>query len=296
MSILKIKELRKNYGKHEVLKGINLVIEEPGIYALVGPNGSGKSTFFNIISNLLKPTCGSVEILNKPNTDKDIFYYTSFLKDNKVLYEYLTGYDHMMFIKSIQKLSNQRVNEVIEKLGIKEYINKEVGKYSLGMKQHLLIAMAMLNNPKLMILDEPLNGLDPSSIINIRKLLKELSDEGAVIIISSHSLSEIDLLTDKIIFLKDGIIIEETISKSNSYKIILEKSSSNKINKLDLKDIDYTIQNDELIVNLKDKSISSILSNLIKENILFTDIAKVRIATEDRYKEIFPEEFNKEKV
>ncbi len=188
------------------------------------------------------------------------------------------------------------MNEVIEKLGIKEYINKEVGKYSLGMKQHLLIAMAMLNNPKLMILDEPLNGLDPSSIIKLRKLLKELSDEGAAIIISSHSLSEIDLLTDKIIFLKDGIIIEETISKSNSYKIILEKPSLNKINKLDLKDIDYTIQNDELIVNLKDKSISSILSNLIKENILFTDIVKERIATEDRYKEIFPEEFNKEKV
>lgn len=107
---------------------------------------------FNIISNLLNKSSGEIEVVGKKNTDESIFYETSFLKDNNVLYDYLTGYDHLNFIKLTQKLSNDRVEEVVKKLQIESYMNKKVGEYSLGMKQHLLIALAMLNKPKLMIL------------------------------------------------------------------------------------------------------------------------------------------------
>ncbi|WP_311487587.1 ABC transporter ATP-binding protein [uncultured Helcococcus sp.] len=215
MAILKVTNLTKNYGKHEVLKGINLLLEEPGIYALIGPNGSGKTTLFNTISNLLKPTSGEIEVLGKKNTDASIFYEVSFLKDNRVLYEYLSGYDHLTFIQSAQKLPKERVDEVIKKMQIGHYVHKKVGDYSLGMKQSLLIAMAMLNKPKLMILDEPLNGLDPTSVIKVRYLLKELTENGTTILISSHTLSEIDLITDNIMFLKDGRIVEEKIEIAN---------------------------------------------------------------------------------
>ena len=210
MSILKIENVTKNYGRHEVLKGVNLLLDKPGIVALVGPNGAGKSTLFNIISNLLKPTAGTIEVLGKKNTDPSIFLEASFLKDNRVLYEYLTGLDHLDFIRIAQKLPKSRVDEVIAKMNIQTYVKKKVGTYSLGMKQHLLIAMALLNKPKLLILDEPLNGLDPTSVILVRRLLKSLAAEGSVVLISSHTFSEIDQMTGNILFLKDGQIVEST--------------------------------------------------------------------------------------
>ncbi len=215
MSVLKIEKLTKKYGKHEVLKGVNLTIDGPGIYALVGPNGAGKSTLFNTIANLIQKTSGSVEILGKPNTDHSIFKEVSFLKDNTVLYDYLSGMDHLSFISRCQKLGEERSKEVINQLGLESYVNKRVKDYSLGMKQHLLIALAIMNKPKLMILDEPLNGLDPTSIIKVRKLLKDLVDNGTSILISSHTLSEIDLLADRIMFLKDGTVIEDTFGDEN---------------------------------------------------------------------------------
>ena len=213
MSILKIENVTKNYGRHEVLKGVNLLLDKPGIVALVGPNGAGKSTLFNIISNLLKPTAGTIEVLGKKNTDPSIFLEASFLKDNRVLYEYLTGLDHLDFIRIAQKLPKSRVDEVIAKMNIQTYVKRKVGTYSLGMKQHLLIAMALLNKPKLLILDEPLNGLDPTSVILVRRLLKSLAAEGSVVLISSHTLSEIDQMTGNILFLKDGQIVESTFDE-----------------------------------------------------------------------------------
>ena len=214
MSILKIENVTKNYGRHEVLKGVNLLLDKPGIVALVGPNGAGKSPLFNIISNLLKPTAGTIEVLGKKNTDPSIFLEASFLKDNRVLYEYLTGLDHLDFIRIAQKLPKSRVDEVIAKMNIQTYVKKKVGTYSLGMKQHLLIAMALLNKPKLLILDEPLNGLDPTSVILVRRLLKSLAAEGSVVLISSHTLSEIDQMTGNILFLKDGQIVESTFDEN----------------------------------------------------------------------------------
>lgn len=209
MSILHIKNLKKSYANKYVLNGVNLEIKEPGIYALIGPNGAGKSTLFNLISNLISPSEGEITVLGKSNKNPEIFYKTSFLKDNRVLYDYLSGYDHLNFIKNAQNIPASRIKEVIDKLGIESFISKKTGEYSLGMKQILLIAMAMLNKPRLMILDEPFNGLDPTAVIKVRNLFEELKENGTTILISSHTLSEIDRLTDKIMFLKDGKIIFE---------------------------------------------------------------------------------------
>lgn len=111
MYILKISDVIKSYSKHKVLDSVNINIDSPDIYALIGPNGSGKITLFNIISNLISPDSGEVHVLGKNNTDESIFYETYFLKDNIVLYDYLTGMDHIMFIKNSQKISNQKLEE-----------------------------------------------------------------------------------------------------------------------------------------------------------------------------------------
>ena len=292
MVILKVTNLTKNYGKHEVLKGINLLFEEPGIYALIGPNGSGKTTLFNTISNLLKPTSGEIEVLGKKNTDASIFYEVSFLKDNRVLYEYLSGYDHLTFIQSAQKLPKERVDEVIKKMQIGHYVHKKVGDYSLGMKQSLLIAMAMLNKPKLMILDEPLNGLDPTSVIKVRYLLKELAENGTTILISSHTLSEIDLITDNIMFLKDGRIVEEKIEVANDNIYAINVENTDNLEKI-LEGFEYKIEDNLLKVNLHEKYIFELLTKLHENQIKYLDISKVKRGTEDRYMEMFPEEIAK---
>lgn len=292
MAILKVTNLTKNYGKQEVLKGVNLLLEEPCIYALIGPNGSGKTTLFNIISNLLKPTSGEIEVVGKKNTDASIFYEVSFLKDNRVLYEYLSGYDHLTFIQSAQKLPKERVDEVIKKMQIEHYVHKKVGDYSLGMKQSLLIAMAMLNKPKLMILDEPLNGLDPTSVIKVRYLLKELAENGTTILISSHTLSELDLITDNIMFLKDGRIVEEKIEIANGNIYAINVENTDNLEKI-LEGFEYKIEDNLLKVNLHEKEIFELLTKLHENQIKYLDISKVKRGTEDRYMEMFPEEIAK---
>ena len=292
MAVLKVTNLTKNYGKQEVLKGINLLLEEPGIYALIGPNGSGKTTLFNTISNLLKPTSGEIEVVGKKNTDASIFYEVSFLKDNRVLYEYLSGYDHLTFIQSAQKLPKERVDEVIKKMQIGHYVHKKVGDYSLGMKQSLLIAMAMLNKPKLMILDEPLNGLDPTSVIKVRYLLKELAENGTTILISSHTLSEIDLITDNIMFLKDGRIVEEKIEIANGNIYAINVENTDNLEKI-LEGFEYKIEDNLLKVNLPEKDIFEFLTIFHENQIKYLDISKVKRGTEDRYMEMFPEEIAK---
>ncbi|MFM1534322.1 ABC transporter ATP-binding protein [Helcococcus ovis] len=295
MSILKLENVTKKFGKQEVLKGINMHIEKPGIYAVIGPNGAGKSTLFNVISNLLKANSGEIEVVGKKNTNSDIFFEVSFLKDNRVLYDYLTGYDHLAFIKTAQKLPKERIDEVVEKLQIAHYMNKKTGDYSLGMKQHLLIAMAMMNKPKLMILDEPLNGLDPTSVIKVRHLLKELVESGTAILISSHTLSEIDLLTDQIMFLKDGRIVEEQMDliKDNIYELSLTKESVEKLKDYQIKGLNYELNQDKMIANIGINKVSYLIEKLEDENIEFTDITKKKVGSEERYMKMFPEEMEK---
>ncbi|MGG0288244.1 ABC transporter ATP-binding protein [Peribacillus butanolivorans] len=210
--ILSVNNIHKSYGKEEVLKGISFDINNSEIVALVGPNGSGKSTLLNIINNLLPANNGKFNILGGSNKDPEVFRKISFMQDNTVLYDYLTGYDHLQFIGDLQGITKKHIFETAERIGIDGYLNKKVGHYSLGMKQHLLLAMALINQPKLMILDEPLNGLDPTSAIKVREILLELAEQGTAILLSSHNLAEIDKVTSNILFLKNGVLIHEDLS------------------------------------------------------------------------------------
>lgn len=293
MSILKVSDVHKSFGKHEVLKGVTLEMEDAGIRALVGPNGSGKTTLFNIISNLLRADIGTVEVVGLPNDNPDIFKQAVFLKDNRVLYEYMSGLDHLSFIQHVQKLPKSRIDEVVERIQIEKYVKRKVGTYSLGMKQHLLLAMAMMNNPKMMILDEPLNGLDPTSVIKVRLLLKELADQGTAVLISSHTLSEIDLLTDHIFFLKDGQIVEEHMSGESlkEYEFVLADGESvQKAEKMFAGEEKIRVLDGILHANLEHTDLQTFIQKLFAAGISFHDLRKKRLRAEDRYMAMFPEE------
>lgn len=288
--ILSVKDIHKSYGKEEVLKGVSLEIEEPQIIALIGPNGSGKSTLLNIITNLLAADSGEIRILNKHNKDPEIFREIAYMQDNSVLYDYLTGYDHLQFIGDVQGISKKRIMETAERIGNDGYLNKKVKNYSLGMKQHLLLAMAILNRPKLLILDEPLNGLDPTSAIRVRELLLNLSKNGTTILLSSHNLGEIDRVTSKILFLKNGNLIKEDISdyKQIRYEIDVEDAEKAK-NVLVEASIPADLSGKKLQIYSENASLNEIFQVFDKHQIKVLDIEKNTQGSEERYRKIFGE-------
>lgn len=292
--ILQVDKVSKSFGKESVLHNISFSIKKSQIVALVGPNGSGKSTLFNIITNLLKADKGQVSIVGKPNTDPNIFKEISFMQDNSVLYDFLTGFDHLQFIAEVQNLPKESILEVAETIGNKDYLNKKVKNYSLGMKQHLLLSMALINKPKLLLLDEPLNGLDPTSAIRIRELLIKLQQKGTTIFLSSHNLAEIDQVTSDILFLKDGRLIEENLStfEKTVYFIEMDEllASENDVKKTFPK---VSTEGNRLTFSTKDHSLHDILSYINKENIQVIDIEKKQLGSEDRYREIFDQEEQK---
>lgn len=293
--IVEVKNLNKSYGKHKVLNDLSFKIEKPQVLALIGPNGSGKSTLMNCMMNLISFDSGEIEILGKSNKNYEIFREVSFLKDNRVLYPYLTGFDHLKYICDIQKISQERIDQVIELADIGSFYKKIVSSYSLGMKQRLLLAMALCNNPKLILMDEPLNGLDTDSIFKFRDLIKNLGENNTTILISSHSLNELDYITNDILFLKDGSVIYEDIEiyKQTEYRIFLENSDDLKVLQSFLdknsENIKYQIKESEnsIIFNLKDSKINQVLSFIYKNDIKIKKILAKTYGAEDRYRKIF---------
>lgn len=223
--ILKIENVTKYYGMKCILNDISLAIDKPKIIGLVAPNGSGKTTLFNIISNLEKPNAGVITIFSNPNTETKIFNDLAYVQDNRVLYENLTAKEHLEFIATCHRREKWEIESTVNRLGMKSYLDKQVRFYSLGMKQHLLLAMVLLSRPKLLLLDEPLNGLDPSSSKLFREMMMELYTDGTTIIMSSHNLEEIEKLTTEVYFLIEGNLIHsDEIEIKQEYLYIVENS------------------------------------------------------------------------
>jgi ABC-2 type transport system ATP-binding protein len=200
-----------------VLNNINLKIPEGSIYGFLGPNGAGKTTTLRLILGLLKKQVGEIIIFNK-TFEKDrieILQSIGSLIESPSLYAHLTARENLLILQKIYDCPKERVEEVLEIVGLADTGNKKAGKFSLGMKQRLSIALALLHNPSLLILDEPTNGLDPNGIIEMRELLKKLNEVNKItIIISSHLLSEIEkLVTDIGIIHKGSILFQGTLKE-----------------------------------------------------------------------------------
>ena len=292
MLTLSVKNLSKSYGKHQVLNDVSLDIKKGGIVALVGPNGSGKSTFLNVIANIINSDSGTVVILGKPNTDESIYNDYSYMIDNTVLYSYLTGLDHLKFVCETHKLKKDSIRKAVELVGIKGFINKKVKEYSLGMKQQLLFTMAILNEPEFLVLDEPFNGLDPTVIIKVRKILMELRDKGTTIFLSSHNLAEVDQMTPHIVYVKDGKLIEEDISKYQEdvyYFNVKDLEKTLKHLEDTLEPFDSSIINvsdGELTVKTKDISLNQVLEKIHQVDEILS-MRKEVIGAEKRYVSLY---------
>lgn len=202
MSCLEISDLTKSYDKKTILNNINLTIDSGKIVGLLGENGAGKSTLMKCIVGLVKIDSGEINFKFKGKNK------LGFLIEYPAFYPNLSAFDNLKIFASLLDIKNERISEVIKEVGLYKYTDVIFDNYSLGMKQRLGLARAILANPDLLILDEPFNGLDPSGIIEIRNLLKKLTYSGKSILVSSHNLPEIEKIADEIDLLYDKRIVE----------------------------------------------------------------------------------------
>ena len=211
--IIETKNLSKIYYNNTVVDSINMHVEKGKIYGLLGKNGAGKTTTMCMLLNLAYPTSGEIYLFGK-NSKKytnEIYSNIGSIIETPGFYENLTAYENLKIISKLRKdFYPQNINLVLEMVNLENSKSKKFKDFSLGMKQRLGIAAAIMHNPELLILDEPINGLDPFGIKEIRALLKRLSHEyGITILISSHILSEIENIADVIGIMDKGILIEE---------------------------------------------------------------------------------------
>lgn len=292
--IIDVKDLKKRYKKQPILKGIDIQINTPQIVALVGPKGSGKTTLLNCLTNLLVFDEGSVSILDKKHTDPSLFYEVSYLQSNGLLYGNLTAYDHLKFICQMQQLAFSRINEVAERVGITSYLKKRVQNYSPSMKQHLLLAMSIINMPKLLLLDEPFKGLDRSSATHILNILLELYKEGTTIIFAADNLYEIDKLSHAIYLLKDGVLFKESLDELfiNQYDVTVSNFEKAK----------GILQEQSLAVELtehntfsfdeKEISFQTFIDLLNKNDVQIEKVENAKVGAKKRYIEYFERELS----
>ena len=280
--MLEVVNIEKSYGNKKILQGISFSIEKGQIKALVGPNGSGKTTLMNTMTNLLKRDGGQVLVDGKEFKDEKIFNHISFFKDEKILDENLYGMDYLNYIKNVYKRTKDDVDRVIKEIGIESFVKSKTGSYSLGMKKKLMLAMDFLPQRDIILLDEPLSGLDPTSVIKMMALIKKKAKDGQGILISSHSLNDIDEITNNILFLKDGKILEEVLENEKFIEII--PSDNEKLSSV-LKSKGFNM--DKNMISLNNSSINDILSIIIENNIEILDIKRRSKTSQERYKEIF---------
>lgn len=203
-------QLTKKYRCFTAVNDVNLRIQKGHIYGLLGPNGAGKSTVMKMLLGLVKPTRGSFQVngMTMPRDRVRILLNTGSLIEAPALYGNLTGYENLDIVRKILGLPQRSIDEALDLVRLTEYKDRLAKKYSLGMKQRLGLASAMLGNPPILILDEPTNGLDPTGMHEIRNLIRSLPKRfGSTVLISSHILSEVELMVDDVGVLNHGRLL-----------------------------------------------------------------------------------------
>ena len=248
--MISVKNLTKYYDDFQALKGISFEIKSGEIVGILGPNGAGKSTTLRILTSYLSPTSGDAIIDGKSILDKDIEIkkIIGYLPESAPLYNDMCVFDYLVYMADIQELDrtklSERLNYVVEACSLKDVISKPIGELSKGYKQRVGLAGAIIHDPKILILDEPTNGLDPNQIVEIRELIKELGKEKTVLI-STHILSEVEATCSRAIIINKGTIIADNDpkhlsvdNKISSIKLSLKTNDSfetikTKLNSLD---------------------------------------------------------------
>lgn len=207
--ILQVSNINKSFGRVRALRDVSFAVTRGTIIGLVGPNGAGKSTTMKVVTGVTAPDVGEVQVAGETVTmqQRHALVRVGALIENPGLYSYMTGWDNLKLYADVAGTSDSKINAIVSQLGLAEFINKKVKTYSWGMKQRVGVALAMVNDPDLLLLDEPLNGMDPVSVEEVKLVLREWRDAGKTILISSHTVRDLEGLVDDYIFIDRGEII-----------------------------------------------------------------------------------------
>ncbi|MCI1778970.1 MAG: ATP-binding cassette domain-containing protein [Bacteroidales bacterium] len=205
MNTIETKNLHFSYGKKQILKGMDLVVPEGSVYGLLGRNGAGKSTSLKLLLGLLPHKHGEILYWGNADYGREIFYKIGNMIETPAVYGYLSVEEHLRMFDIIFKKGPDKINAILQTCGLTEEKNKKASKLSTGLRQRLAIAIALLRDPQILILDEPTNGLDPLGIVEMRELILNLNrKEGRTILLSSHIISEIEKICTHIGILEEG--------------------------------------------------------------------------------------------
>lgn len=292
-NVLEIHNLTKKFGERIAVNNVSFAIQEGEIFGFLGANGAGKSTTIKMITGLTTITGGDVYIMNNSVKYKfeEAMEYVGTIVEIPEFYNYLTGYQNLKYFAKLSNITDKsQIDRVVSIVGLSNRINEKVGKYSLGMKQRLGVAQALLNNPKLLILDEPTNGLDANGIREFRMLLKDLAHKQKIaILISSHILGEMQNLCDTIGIIDNGILLETNRMSAIKQEVTENGSQFIKCNAPNyagkIIEQDYRIKvkicNNKVLFTADENTIAKIIIDLTKRNIAVYGAGEVDASLED---------------
>ncbi|USK35120.1 ABC transporter ATP-binding protein [Bacillus sp. F19] len=303
---LEVQSLTKKIGKKTIVDDVSFQVEKGEIFGLLGPNGAGKTTIIRMIVNLINRTGGNV-IINGHNLDdsfKEAMSEIGAIVENPEFYKYMSGLKNIRHYErmAVKDISEKRRNEVIELVGLQHAMHQKVKTYSLGMRQRLGVAQSLLHNPSVLIFDEPTNGLDPQGIREFRDYLRKLADDGISVLVSSHLLSEMQLMCDRFAIIEKGKLIHISSmhdsmeeSKEMTREVVFEVSDSSEaailIKEKGLYEGVIEANGDQLKLHL-DKEKTMVINQLLVQNgIGVYGIVSHKATLEDRFLELT----NKEK-
>lgn len=285
-NVLDVLNLCKSYGNHLVLDDISFSIRENEIVGFIGPNGAGKSTLMKCLCGLIHMDSGNVTICGhdiQSQREKALSHQASLIESPGLFFN-MTGYENLEIFASLKNVSKDKLQQMADYTRIGDYLKKPVSSYSLGMKQRLALSIALLSSPQFLMLDEPMNGLDPSGVFELRKELRKMVDEyGMSLLISSHQLNEIEKIADRIIYIENGKIKEvEKQEQTITYQIRVNKIiTDHQFRKLSDFLYEFSIQNQN--------ELSVYLHKLEREGVQLLDITNTSDDLENMYTRIYGE-------
>ncbi|WP_434303869.1 ABC transporter ATP-binding protein [Clostridium botulinum] len=299
MEVLQVENIHKKIGKREIIKDVSFSVKEGEIFGFLGPNGAGKTTTIRMMVGLIAPTKGRIKIMGHDIQKERIkaLKNVGCIVENPDMYNDLTGMQNLKYYADLYgDITKERINEVAELVGLKDRINDKVKKYSLGMKQRLGLGQAILSNPKLLILDEPTNGLDPIGMHEFREIVKDIAKKNnSAVFISSHILSEIEQMCDHFAIINKGSIKTIQAVSEESSNIERLKISTNEIKKI--QDVfsklnfvrNINVEQDSIVVEISPKNFSEIIKEIGKNDVNIDDICKVESNLENKFMKILEE-------
>ena len=294
-TVLEIKGLTKKFGSFTAVNNVTFSVEKGNVYGLLGPNGSGKSTTLGMILNILNPTAGSWKWFGQTPTNDSLKKIGAIIESPK-FYPYLSAEKNLEIVADIKEVPYSKIDEKLELVGLLNRKKDKFEQYSLGMKQRLAIAAALLNDPEVLILDEPTNGLDPQGIIQIRELIQKIASFGTTIILASHLLDEVEKVCSHVVVLKQGKMLYagEVGLLNNSFGVIEINANDQNLLTQTLEQLPYFTSiklKNNLIELIPNQEISTAELNkiLIEKNIYVSHLVKRKESLENQFFQLIQE-------